>query len=110
MASDPSTVECIVDQMSRDGAARARSMVGEHGVCVGDRFVGVMSNDRLYLKITDPGRALLPDAGEGAPCDGARPHLMVPGDVIEDADRLEALARATADALPAPKPKRAKRS
>mgnify|MGYP000878845463 CR=1 FL=1 len=56
------------------------------------------------------GRALLPDAGEGAPCDGARPHLMVPGDVIEDADRLEALARATADALPTPKPKRAKRS
>lgn len=110
MTSDQSTVDFIIEQMSRDGEARARKMFGEYGVYFGEKFVGVICDDQLYLKTTEPGRSLLPEGEEGAPYDGAKPHLIVPEEVIEDAQQLRELARATADALPAPKPKKAKRS
>lgn len=105
MPSDQSTVEYLVEQMSRGNDIRARKMFGEYGVYCGDTFVGVVCDDQLYLKITDAGRALLPDAEEGAPYPGAKPHLMVPEDVIEEGDRLSDLVRQTASALPAPKPR-----
>ncbi|HYH12667.1 MAG TPA: TfoX/Sxy family protein [Thermomicrobiales bacterium] len=110
MVSDQSTVDFIIEQMSHTGEARARKMFGEYGVYFGEKFVGIISDDQLYLKITEPGRALLPEAEEGAPYDGAKPHLMVSADVIEDGDRLREVARATADSLPAPKPKKVKRA
>ena len=108
MPSDQSTVDFIIERMSQHGEARARKMFGEYGVYFGEKFVGIISDDQLYLKITESGRELLPDAEEGSPYDGARPHLMVSEEVIEDGDRLWELARATADALPTPKPKKAR--
>ena len=60
----------------------------------------------MFLKITNAGKALLPDAEEGQPYPGARPHLLVSEEVIEDADRLSEVAAATGHAFPAPKPKK----
>jgi TfoX/Sxy family transcriptional regulator of competence genes len=101
MASDQATVDFIVEQASRDNDARARKMFGEYGVYCNDTFVGVICDDQLYLKITDAGRALLPDAGQGSPYPGAKPHLIVGGEVVEDAERLSEVMRVTAAALPA---------
>ncbi len=101
MASDQSTVDYIVEQMSRGNVVRAKKMFGEYGVYCRETFVGVISNDQLYLKITDAGRVLLPDASEGSPYRNAKPHLVIPEDVVEDPERLSELARATADALAA---------
>jgi DNA transformation protein and related proteins len=109
MASDQSTVDFIIEQMSRGNDVRAKKMFGEYGVYCGDTFVGVICEDQLYLKITDAGRAMVPHAEEGSPYKGAKPHLVIPEELVEDGERLSELARATADALPAPKPKKAKR-
>jgi DNA transformation protein len=109
MVSDQSTVDFIVEQMSHSGESRARKMFGEYGVYFDEKFVGVICSDQLYLKITEPGRRLLPEAEEAPPYDGARPYLSIPAEVIEDAERLREVTRATAEALPAPKPKRSKR-
>ncbi len=110
MASDQATVDVIVEQASRGNAIRARKMFGEFGIYCDDRFVGIIANDRLYLKVTDAGDALLPDASRESPYDGAKPHLVVDAEAIEDADRLSAVCRATARALPPPKPKRSRSS
>lgn len=106
MASDASTVEFIVEQASRGNDVRARKMFGEYGVYCGQAFVGVIADDTLYLKVTDAGAALVPDAERGSPYPGAKPHLIVEEGVIEEANRLSELVRATAAALPAPKPRK----
>lgn len=100
MASDQATVDFIVEQASRGNDVRARKMFGEYGLYCGEAFVEIVADDQLFLKITDAGAALLPGAGQGLPYPRAKPHLVVEGDVIEDADRLSELVRATAAALP----------
>lgn len=103
MASDQSTVNYIVEQASRANDVRAKKMFGEYGVYCGERFIGVICDDQLFLKIMDAGKALLPDAEEGQPHAGAKPHLLISEEVVEDADRLSNLVVTTGDALPAPK-------
>lgn len=85
-------------------------MFGEFGVFCADTFVGVICDDTLYLKITNAGRNLVPDADEGPPYDGAKPYLVISDDVIEDAGRLSEVVGRTASELPAPKPKKARKS
>lgn len=106
MASDQATVDFIVEQMSRGNTSRAKKMFGEYGVYCDEIFVGVICDDQLFIKITDAGRALLPGADEAPPYAGAKPYLVVSEEVVEEAERLSELVRLTADALPAPKPKR----
>jgi TfoX/Sxy family transcriptional regulator of competence genes len=72
------------------------------------KTVGLICNDQLFVKPTDAGRQLAPDAAETPAYRGAKPSLLIEGDKWEDADWLVALIRVTADALPMPKPKRAK--
>ena len=110
MATDQATVDFILEQASRGNLVRARKMFGEYGVYCNERFVGIVADDQLYLKVTDAGTVLLPDADREPPYDGAKPHLVVDVDVIEDADRLSELFRAVATALPSPKPKRSRPS
>lgn len=100
MASDQATVDFILEQASRGNDVRARKMFGEYGVYCDERFVGIVADDRLYLKVTDAGAALLPDAERESPYPGAKPHLIVDEEVIESADRLSEVFRATAAALP----------
>ena len=45
------------------GAARARRMFGGHGLYVDDRFVAIISGQRLYLKTDDATRADFEAAG-----------------------------------------------
>lgn len=105
MPSDPSTVAYLVEQMSRGNEVRAKRMFGEVGLYCAGRFIGIIADDRLYLKDTEPGRAIVPDTETGRPYPKARPHLLIDEDVIEDVERLGALVRATAEALPRLKPR-----
>ena len=106
MASDQSTVNYIVEQASRATEVRAKKMFGEYGVYCGETFIGVICDDQMFLKITGAGKALLPDAEEGHPYPGARPHLLVSEEVVEDADRLSEVVAATGYALSTPKPQK----
>jgi hypothetical protein len=42
---------------------------------------------------------------EGAPYPGAKPHMQIPEDLLDNRHWLSELVRLTADALPVPKPK-----
>ncbi len=107
MATRPSTIEHLLDRMAGAGAVSARKMFGEYALYLNGRVVALVCDDTLFLKPTAGGRALLgAGAAEAPPYRGAKPHLLVPDEVLEEEDRLAALLRATVAEVPLPAPKR----
>jgi TfoX/Sxy family transcriptional regulator of competence genes len=98
-------VEAILNALSGAGEVSARTMFGEYGLYLGGRMVALACDDTLFVKPTAEGRALEPGLEEGAPYPGAKPHLVIPGEMWDERDRLAALLRATAAALPEPRRK-----
>ena len=82
-------------------------MFGEYAVYLDGKVVALLCDNQCYVKPTAAGRALLGRAAEGNPYPGARPHLLVT-EQLENQELMARLLRATANELPAPKPKRAK--
>ncbi len=107
MSTSPNTIAFLLDQLSGLPNVRALKMFGEYALYCDDKVVALVCDNQLFVKITAPGKALV-GAGyqEGRAYPGAKPSLLIDADVIEDSDRLCELVRATAAALPGPKPKR----
>ena len=59
---------------------------------------------RDIVKITEPGKAFMPDGKLELPYEGGKPMLRV--ERLEDRDFLKKLVRMTCEALPEPKKKR----
>lgn len=111
MTTEKSTVEFLLDQLWDLGDVRARAMFGGYTLYHQEKVVGLVCDDQLFVKITPAGKALVGDGyEEGEAYPGAKPSMMIGADEIEDAERLCALVRVTADSLPAPKPRKKKRS
>ena len=110
MATDPRTIEHLLEQLSSVGGVSARKMFGEYGVFCGDKMVALVCKDELVVKPTEPGRALAKEAPSAPPYPGAKPCLQISADQWDDADWLCELIKVTATALPAPKPKRPRKS
>ena len=106
MSTNAETLEAILE--AAGPGASTRRMFGEAALYLGPKLVALVCDDRLFLKSTDPGRALLPEAEEAPPYPGAKPHLVVPEDLWEEPGFLPRLVAATADALPDPKPRKPK--
>ena len=108
MSTSPDTATFILDQLSDLGPlVRVRSMFGEYALYCGDKTVGFICDDQLFIKITDPGRKLMgDDYEEGAPYPGAKPYILVGDSILENRDRLVELIRVTEAVVPLPKPKR----
>ena len=105
MASDRKTVDYLLDQIALAGSVSARAMFGEYGLYCDGKMVAIIADDQLFLKPTEMGRALAPDAQKGQPYPGAKPYLLIDPDRWEDGDWLAELVRITAKALLVPKPK-----
>lgn len=107
MATDPRTVAFIVDQAGgADRGVTARPMFGEYGLYLDGKMVALVCDDQLFVKPTPGGRAYAPDAGEGSPYPGAKPHLQIDVDRLDEPEWLAELIHITAGELPAPKPRR----
>lgn len=107
MATDRRTVEHLLEQAAGAGAVTARPMFGEYGLYLDGRMVGLVCDDRLFVKPTPDGRIHAGEVEEASPYPGARPHLAIDADRWDDAEWLAALLGITAAALPAPKSKAA---
>lgn len=107
MGTSADTVVAILE--AAGPGASARRMFGEVALYREGKVVALICDDRLFLKPTAPGRALLPDAEEAPPYPGAKPHLVMPEESWDEPGLLPALLAATADTLPAPKPKKPKK-
>lgn len=110
MASTKSVVDHILDLAQGRDSVRTRAMFGEYALYCDDKVVALICDDRLFLKPTDAGRALLPEAEEAPPYDGAKPYLVVPEDKWDEPGFLPRLVTETAALLPKPKPKRPRKA
>jgi len=107
MSTRPATIDFLLDQLRAVPEVRALKMFGEYALYCGDKVVALVCDDRLFVKITAAGREIVGEGyAEGEAFPGARPSMLIPDDVLEDDEWLCRLIRATAAALPPPKPKK----
>ena len=102
MGSGQDLVAYVVEQLGP--RVRSKAMFGEYGLYLDGKFVAVAADNMLFLKPTEPGRALLPSVVEGRPYPEARPWFVV-DEALDEPDLLRCLLQATAAALPPAMPK-----
>jgi TfoX/Sxy family transcriptional regulator of competence genes len=107
MASDLDYILHVHDQLRGIGEVTYRKMFGEYALYVDGRVVALVCDNRLFLKPTDAGRAVLGRPEEGSPYPGAKPHFVL-DEHLDDRDLLCAAFSATAAVVPPPKPKNPK--
>jgi len=103
MASSLSYVEFLMEQLSGAGTITFRRMFGEYGLYCDGKYFACVCDDRLLVKITPAGEALLPDCPRGVPYEGGG-EMLLPD--VEDRETLTALTRATCAALPEKNPRK----
>ena len=107
MATEQATAHFIEDQLAPLEVSTKR-MFGEFAVYLDGKVVGFICDDTLLLKMTDARPELFATLEPGKPYPGAKDYYAVPGDLLEDRDWLREAVAVTADALPLPKPKKAR--
>ena len=103
MASSIDFVQYIADQCGGAGEITVRKMFGDYGIYCDGKIFGLICDDRFYVKPTDAGRCLLPDADMQPPYEGAKPYFYIAE--VDDRDLLSSLVRDTCKELPLPKVK-----
>ncbi len=104
MASNPELVQYIADQCSGAGDITVKKMFGEYGIYCNGKIFGLICHDTLFVKITEAGKKLMPNANTGSPYEGAKAHFVV--SEVDDSQTLSAFVLATCEELPMPKPKK----
>ena len=106
MASRLEYVQYVAEQLSGAGEITYKKMFGEYGLyCDGKLFANV-SDDQLFIKITEAGRSLFPGLREAPPYPGAKEYFLIEN--VDDRDFLTALTLITCQALPEAKKNRRK--
>ena len=96
----------MAEQLSGAGEITWKKMFGEYGLyCDGKLFANV-SDDQLFIKITEAGRSLFPGLREAPPYPGAKEYFLIEN--VDDRDFLTALTLITCQALPEAKKNRRK--
>ena len=104
MASDLRFVEYVCEQAGHEPALSHRKMFGEYALYMQGKVVGLVCDNLLFVKPTLQGKAVLGATTERPPYPGAKPHFQV-AEELEDRELMQRLFRATALALPPPRPK-----
>jgi TfoX/Sxy family transcriptional regulator of competence genes len=106
MASKQSTVDFILDQIRAAGDVSVRNMFGEYAIYCGTKIVGLVCDDRLFVKKTDAGRSYVVRCLEKSPYDGAKPCFLISQKRMDDREWITELIRITSSELPEPVPKK----
>lgn len=101
MATSKETVAYVLEQLEPLDV-RARAMFGEYGFYCDGKIVGLICDDTVFIKPT----AASDGMAEGPPYPGAKNYRVADASLLEDSATFRALIQATANALPAPKPKK----
>lgn len=108
MATNADFMEYVREQIGAAGEVAFRKMFGEYAVYLGGKVVALLCDNQFYLKPTAAGRELLGSVTEAPPFPGANLYFRLDA-ALEDPELMVAALRTTAAALPAPKPKAARR-
>lgn len=104
MASNADFVQYIADQCAEAGEITTRKMFGDYGIYCNGKIIGLICDDRFYLKPTEAGKALLTKLELRPPYEGAKDYFYI--EEVDDHEYLSNLVRATCKALPETKPKK----
>jgi DNA transformation protein and related proteins len=110
MASKQSTVDFILGQISSTHRVSAKKMFGEYTLYYDEKIIALVCDDKLFLKPTPQGKDFLGDCSEASPYPGAKPCFVIPNDKCEDTQWLSHLIQITANQIPVPKKKTAKKA
>ncbi|MBO4562257.1 MAG: TfoX/Sxy family protein [Clostridia bacterium] len=102
MASSREYMDYLLEQLA-GAEVSARPMMGEYVVYCRGRVIGGVYDDRFLVKPTATARAMMPEAREELPYDGAKPMLLV--DRMEDREFLKELVSRVSDEVPVRKKK-----
>jgi len=108
MSTDTDFIAYVHEQAGLGGDLVSKKMFGEYGLYFDGKMVAVAADNSLYLKPTDAGRALLPSVTEAQPWPEAKNWFQI-DECLDDTELLQRLIRTTADVLPVPRPKPAKK-
>ena len=106
MASQQRTVDFLIEQIGHAGRVSSKKMFGEYGIYFDDKMVAMVCDDQLYVKPTSAGRAQFERPVEASPYPGAKPCLLVAGELWDDHEWLGRLIAVSAMELPQPKKKK----
>ena len=104
MASDLKTVLFIADQSGLGSRLTYRRMFGEYALYLNSKVVAFVCDNKLFLKPTEEGRALLGSPTEAPAYPGSKNYFLLQEE-LESPSLLRAALEATEAALPMPKPK-----
>jgi TfoX/Sxy family transcriptional regulator of competence genes len=106
MASNPRTVDFLIEQIGAAGTVCARKMFGEYGLYCDGKMVALVCEDQLFVKPTAAGERFVGEVTRTPPYKGAKHYLQIPVDRWDDAEWLSELVRISAGELPLPAKKR----
>ena len=107
MASSKEFADFVLDQLTELGVMRVKKMFGEYGVYYGEKIVGLICDDQLFIKPTESGRVYLKDPEMGEPYPGAKPYFLITADLLEDREWACEMIRVTEkELLVSPKKKK----
>lgn len=71
MASDKNFVEFVADQIQNAGKITFRHMFGEYGIYAGGKLLGLICDNKLFVKPTNAGRSFIGNVIEAPAYPGA---------------------------------------
>jgi len=98
MATTPDFVALIQDACKSAGEIMTRKMFGEYALYLDGVLVGLICDNRFFVKSTEAGRVLLDRPTEAPPYPGAK-YAFVIEDQLDDQDFLRRLLQASRDEL-----------
>ena len=93
-----------MDQCSGAGDISVKKMMGDYCLYCNGILFGLICDNNLFVKVTEPGRAALDEIILRPPYPGARDHFYI--EDVDDSDSLIKLVRVTLPALTDPGAKR----
>ncbi len=102
------TEEYISEQIAEAGNISYKKMFGEYAVYCDEKVVAFVCDNQLFVKPTAAGREKLgTNVFEAPPYPGAKLYFRITEE-LDDKKLLSSIIAATANELPAPKPKQPK--
>ncbi len=109
MATDQDFIAYVHEQAGLGARLEHRRMFGEYALYLDGKVVAFACDNSLLLKPTDAGRQVLPALSMGRPYPEAKEYYVL-DEFLDDPDLLRQALFVTAGALPAPRPRPAKRA
>ncbi len=105
MASSEDFVNFVIEQIEDAGEVAAKKMFGEYTLYCDGKVLGVICDNKLFIKPTEAGRNFIGKVVEAPAYKGAKPGFLIE-DKINDREWLSELVRISVKELPEPKRKR----